>query len=283
MKKPRFLLGLTLITILSSCSRPEERTVKTAPPKPSAPLTNLAAAQVQELRRQMAALEAQCRSVQNTQQAVQFYKEMFWAAYRENIYPTYRLLQDQAIATALARDPSLQSYAHELRKSTDETYLALQTTNWQKMAQIQKQRKSNNRNPQLMDQARRYLAMQDSFITADTLPLHEKMTDDICDFLTKLHPNMAETIRLEHDLQISKLRLQLQINQVLATNRIAPAAKPPAQTPAVASESRRPQDEARRRQLAGRPPERLQPVAKSGLSAAAASPYPPPQTPLNKP
>jgi hypothetical protein len=283
MKKPRLLLSLTLIAILSGCSRPEEPTVKTAPPKPSAPPTNRAAAQVQELRRQMAALEARCRSVQNTQQAVQFYREMFWAAYRENIYPTYRLLQDQAIAAALARDPSLQSYARELRKSTEETYLALQTTNWQKMAKIQKRRKSNDRNPQFMDQARRYLAMQDSFITADTQPLHEKMTDDICDFLTKLHPNMAETIRLEHDLQISKLRLQLQINQVLATNRIAPAAKPPAQTPAVASESRRPQDEARRRQLAGRPPERLQPVAKSGLSAAAAAPYPPPQTALNKP
>jgi len=58
--------------------------------------------------------------------------------------------------------------------------------------------------------------MQDSFITAETLPLHEKMTDDVCNFLTKLHPDMAETIRLEHDLQISKLRLQLQINQVLA-------------------------------------------------------------------
>ena len=151
------------------------------------------------------------------------------------------------------------------------------------MAQIQKQRKSNNRNPQFMDQTRRYLAMQDSFITADSLPLHEKMTDDICGFLTKLHPNMAETIRLEHDLQISKLRLQLQINQVLATNRIVQAAKPPAQTPAVASESRRQQDEAGRRQMAGWPPGRLQAVAKSGLSAAAASPYPPPQTPLNKP
>jgi hypothetical protein len=250
MKKQRLLLVLTLIAILSGCFRHEERTTKTAPPKPSAPLTNLAAAQVQELQRQMAALESRCRSVQNTQQAVQFYKEMFWATYRENIYPTYRLLQDQAIAKGLARDPSLQSYAQELRKSTEETYMALQTTNWQKMAEVQKQRKSNNRNPHFRDQARRYLAMQDSFITADTLPLHEKMTEDICDFLTKLHPNMAETIRLERDLQISKLRLQLQINQVLATNRIARAAKPPAQTPSVASENRRQQDEARLRQMA---------------------------------
>ena len=211
MKAQRLLLGLTLIAILSGCSRHEERTTKTAPPKPSAPLTNLVAAQVQEIQRQMAALEARCRSLQNTQQAVQFYKEMFWVTYRENIYPTYRLLQDKAIATALARDPSLQSYAQELRRSTEETYLALQTTNWQKLAEVQKQRKSNNRNSQFMDQARRYLAMEDSFITADTLPLHEKMTDDICGFLTKLHPDMAETIRLEHDLQISKLRLQLRI------------------------------------------------------------------------
>jgi hypothetical protein len=273
MKKPRLLLGLTLIAILSGCSRHEERTVEASPPKPPASLTNLAAAQVQELRRQMAALEARCRSVQNTQQAVQFYKEMFWATYRESIYPTYRLLQDQAIATALARDPSLQSYTHELRKSTEETYLASQTTNWQKMAKIQKQRKSNNRNPQFMDQARRYLAMQDSFITADTLPLHEKMTDDICDFLTKLHPSMAETIRLEHELQISKMRLQLQVNQVLATNWIDPTAKPTAQTLSVASDSRRRQNEARRRPMAGSLPERLQPAA----------PYPLPQTALNKP
>jgi hypothetical protein len=235
MKKQRLLLSLTLIAILTGCSRREEGTIKTAPPKPSAPPTNPVAAQVQELQRQMATLEARCRSVQNTQQAVQFYKEMFWATYRENIYPTYRLLQDKAIAMALARDPSLQSYANELRRSTEETYLSLQTTNWQKMAEIQKQRKSNNRNPQFMDQARRYLAMQDSFITADTLPLHEKMSDDLCDFIARLHPTMAEAIRLEHDLQISKLRLQLQINQALATNSMAQAAKPPAKTPSVHS------------------------------------------------
>ena len=76
-------------------------------------------------QRQMAALEARCRSVQNTQQAVQFYKEMYWATYRENIYPTYRLLQDKAIAMALKHDPSLQSYANELCRSIEETYLVL--------------------------------------------------------------------------------------------------------------------------------------------------------------
>ena len=282
MKAQRLLLGLTLIAILSGCSRHEERTTNTAPPKPSAPLTNLAATQVQELQRQMGTLEARCRSVQNTQQAVQFYKEMFWVTYRENIYPTYRLLQDKAIATALARDPSLQSYAQELRRSTEETYLALQTTNWQKLAEVQKQRKSNNRNSQFMNQARRYLAMEDSFITADTLPLHEKMTDDICGFLAKLHPDMAETIRLEHDLQISKLRLQLRINQVQATNRIAQAAKPLGKTSPVAS-NRRQYDDPRPAQAAGLLPEQPRPGVESGMSTAAASSRPSPQTVLREP
>ena len=240
MNIPSLLLSLTLLAILSGCSRHEERPVKTAPPKSSAPLTNLVATQVQELQRQMAALEARCRSAQNTQQAVQFYKEMFWVTYRENIYPTYRLLQDKAIATALARDPSLQSYANELRRSTEETYLALQATNWQKMAEIQKQRTANHRNPQFMDQARRYLAMQDSFITVETLPLHEKMTDDVCNFLVKLHPDMAQTIRLEYDLQISKLRLQLQINQVLAKGETAQASTPGARIPPGAYRKPRP-------------------------------------------
>ena len=271
MKTQRLLLSLTLIAILSGCSRHEERTVETAPPKPSSPLTNLVATQVQELQRQMAALEARCRSVQNTQQAVQFYKEMFWVTYRENIYPTYRLLQDKAIAMALARDPSLQNYAHELRRSTEETYHALQTTNWQKLAEIQKQRKSNNRNKQFTDQARRYLAMQDSFITADTLPLHEKMTEDICDFLAKLHPDMAETIRLEHGLQLSKLRLQLQINQVLATNRIAQAAKPTVKTPSAAGDSQRQDPESSPLEVRGSLPKQTQRVLKSGSSTATAS------------
>jgi hypothetical protein len=216
----------------------------------------------------MAALESRCRSVQNTQQAVQFYKEMFWATYRENIYPTYRLLQDQAIAKGLARDPSLQSYAHELRRSTEETYLALQTTNWQKLAEVQKQRKSNNRNSQLMDQARRYLAMEDSFITADTLPLHEKMTDDICGFLTKLHPDMSETIRLEHDLQLSKLRLQLQINQVLAKSRTAQAATP--------TDSRH--HESSPLEVVGLLPRQPQPGMKPGSGASAAPLRPASQT-----
>ncbi|HOC54187.1 MAG TPA: hypothetical protein PKI20_01050 [Verrucomicrobiota bacterium] len=177
----------------------------------------------------MAALEARCRSVQNTQQAVQFYKEMYWATYRENIYPTYRLLQDKAIAMALARDPSLKGYAIELRRSTEATYLALQSTNWPKLAEVQKQRKANQHNQQFMNQARRYLAMQDSFITAETLPLHEKMTDDLCSFLSKLHPDMAETIRLEHDLQVSKLCLQLQINQAPAGVGMAQVSSPAAE------------------------------------------------------
>ena len=161
--------------------------------------------------------------------------------------------------------------------------MALQTTNWQMMAKVQKQRKGNDRNSRFMDQARRYLAMEDSFITTDTLPLHEKMTDDICGFLTKLHPNMAETIRLEHDLQMSKLRLQLQINQALATNRIARRQSRPPKPRRSQVRAGAHRMKPARRQPAGWLPERLQPVAKSGLSAAAAAPYPPPQTALNKP
>ena len=237
MKTSRLLLSLTLIAILCGCSRHEEQPVPTAAQEPSATATNAAAIQVQDFQRQIATLEAQCRSLQNTQQAIQFYKEMFWVMYRDSIYPTYRLLQDKAIAMALKCDPSLQSYANELRRSTEETYLALQSTNWQRLAEIQKQRKANLRNQQFTDQARRYLAMQDSFIMPDTLPLHEKMTDDICDFLTKLHPDMTETIRLEHDLQISKLRLQLQINQVGARGGKAEASAPAAGTPTGKLES----------------------------------------------
>ena len=225
MKATRLVLSLAWIAILFGCSRHEERAVTTLVQKPSV-ATNAAAAQVRELQRQISTIEARCRSVENTQQAVQFYREMFWATYRDNIYPTYRLLQDRAIAMALERDSSLVTYANELRRSTEETYLALQTTNWQKMAEIQTQRQANHRNQQFMDQARRYLAMQDSLLTPDTLPLHEKMTDDLCDFLTKLHPDMTGTIRLEHDLQISKLRLQLQINQVLARGGMAQISTP---------------------------------------------------------
>jgi hypothetical protein len=124
--------------------------------------------------------------------------------------------------------------------------------------------------------------MEDSFITADTLLLHEKMTDDICGFLAKLHPDMAETIRLEHDLQISKLRLQLRINQVLATNRIAQAAKPLGKTSPVAS-NRRQYDDPRPAQAAGLLPEQPRPGVESGLSTAAASSRPSPQTVLREP
>jgi hypothetical protein len=227
MKPPSLLLSF-LLAFVFGCSRHEEQAPKTVPQKPSAAASNTSA-KVEALQRQMAALEARCRSVQNTQQAVQFYKEMYWATYRENIYPTYRLLQDKAIAMALARDPSLKGYAIELRRSTEATYLALQSTNWPKLAEVQKQRKANQHNQQFMNQARRYLAMQDSFITAETLPLHEKMTDDLCSFLSKLHPDMAETIRLEHDLQVSKLCLQLQINQAPAGVGMAQVSSPAAE------------------------------------------------------
>ena len=220
MKTSSLFLSFVLAFVFG-CSHHEEPIPKPVVQKPSAAAITNASAQVEELQRQMASLEARCRSVQNTQQAVQFYKEMFWATYRGNIYPTYRLLQDKAIAMALARDPSLADYANDLRRSTEATYLALQSTNWQKLAEVQEQRKANQRHQQFTNQARRYLAMQDSFITAETLPLHEKMTDDICTFLTRLHPDMAETIRLEHDLQLSKLRLQLQINQALAANPVS--------------------------------------------------------------
>ena len=273
MKTPRLLLSLVLIAILCGCSRREGRPVPTAAQKPSSTATNAAAIQVQELQRQIATLEAQCRSVQNTQQAVQFYKEMFWVTYRDNIYPTYRLLQDKAIAMALKRDPSLQSYANELRRSTEETYLALQTTNWHKLAEIQKQRKANLRNQPFTDQARRYLAMQDSFITPDTLPLHEKMTDDICSFLTKLHPDLADTIRLEHDLQISKLRLQLQINQVLARSRMAQSATPTASL----------HDGSTPFEVVGSPPKQPQPEMKLGSGSSGAPLHPAYQPPSKVP
>jgi hypothetical protein len=79
---------------------------------------------------------------------------------------------------------------------------------------------------------------------------------------------MAETIRLEHDLQLSKLRLQLQINQVLAKSRTAQAATP--------KDSRH--HESSPLEVVGLLPKQPQPGMKSGSETSAAPLRPASQT-----